>query len=396
MQEFVRYFKKRFMRFVLFPLKLVPIKRNRIFIHNDLSGNYSANPRYVAEYLLKHYPGRFQVIFSVKQPEKYKQLKLRIKFVRFNSVQYFWYAMTTKVFVSNSGGYSYLPLRKTQYVINTHHGGGAYKTCGKDMFEDTYLFRKDLLLAARQTDVFLSTCKKFTSALNRSNLIPLNRFWEIGMPRNDILVNGNTELRVRVRKKLGLHDGEYLVLFAPTYRKPEDNYFKESIAISYGIDCGRVCKALKKRFGGEWKFGFRLHPCVTNRDELPKGNIIDLSDYEEMQELILAADVMINDFSSSMWDFMLTGKPCFTYAVDLEHYARTTKLYTPVSEWPFPKSVNNDELEKNILDFDEKKYRDSCKRHYESLGGCETGKATKLVCRRIYEVCYGKGQYRRS
>ena len=109
---------------------------------------------------------------------------------------------------------------------------------------------------------------------------------------------------------------------------------------------------------------------------------------EEMQELLLVADVMINDFSSSMWDYMLTGKPSFMFATDLEHYIKTTDLETPVSEWPFPKAINNDELEKNILDFDEEKYHRDCKRHYEQLGGCETGEATKLVGEYIYKECY--------
>ena len=117
---------------------------------------------------------------------------------------------------------------------------------------------------------------------------------------------------------------------------------------------------------------------------------MDLSDYPDMQELSCAADVMINDFSSSMWDFMLTGRPSFLFAVDLEHYVQTTQVYTPVSEWPFPKAVNNDQLEKNILTFDEEAYKLACEKHYKALGGCETGQATKLVCERIFEKCYGK------
>ena len=116
--------------------------------------------------------------------------------------------------------------------------------------------------------------------------------------------------------------------------------------------------------------------------------MLDLTDYEDMQELLLAADAMINDFSSSMWDFMLTGRPSFLFALDLQHYVETTEVYTRVSEWPFPKSVNNDELEKNILNFNEEDYAASCQRHYKALGGCETGEAAKLVCERIYQVCY--------
>lgn len=391
-QELPRYLKKKMTRFILSPLKLLPCKNNRVFIHNDLGYNYSANPKCVAEYLIKHYPGKFDVIFSVKDPDRYSEIGLPIKFVRFNSLQYIWYAMFSRVYVSNSGGYSYLPFRKSQFVINTHHGGGCYKTNGLDMFEDTPLFRKDLKLSSDQTDVFLSTCRRFSEVNSRSCLLPIEKFWEIGMPRNDMMIHENSELRGKVRERLGLGEDDRLVLYAPTYRKPEDNYFNESIAISYDIDCKRVCDALKERFSGNWKFAFRLHPCVTNRDELPDGDVLDLSDYEDMQELLLAADVMINDFSSSMWDFMLTGKPCFTYAKDLEHYIETTKLYTPVEEWPFPKATTNDLLVANILQFDETKYEKDCKRHYELLGGCETGRATELVCECIYSKCYGEAK----
>lgn len=391
MDALLRHLKKNAMLVLLLPLRVFPIRKNRVMLHNDLARKYAGNPKAVAEYLLAAYPGKFEIIFTVGQPEAYGWLREKgIKTVRCNTWAYFYYAMTAAVFLTNSGGFSYLPMRGRQYVINTHHGGGAYKKVGRHMYEDTFLFRRDLLLAAKKTDVMLSSCSRFSEVTSDASLLPRDLFWEIGMPRNDCLLKEDPEKRRAVREELGLKDGEKLVLFAPTYRKIGDNYFKDSVAISYGIDCARVCAALGKRFGGAWRFAFRLHPKVVNRDKLPEGNILNLSDYEDMQDLLCAADAMINDFSSSMWDFMLTGRPSFMFAVDLEHYVETTEVYTPVSEWPFPQAVNNDELERNILEFDEEKYTADCKRHYEALGGCETGKAAQLVAERISEKCFGK------
>lgn len=390
MDEFLHYYKKILLRILLFPLRVFPVKQNRVFMHNDLAYNYSCNPKYVTEYLLKKYSGKFEIIISTKYPDKYQYLKkCGLKVVCFNSLKYFFYAITSKVFLTNSGGFSYIPMRKKQIVINTHHGGGAYKKIGLDVYGNTPIFRKDLLLSANNTSVFLSTCKKFTDIESNALLLPKKIIWEIGMPRNDMLINRDEVEYQRIREKIGLKQEEKLVLYAPTYRKVQDNYFKDSIGISYGIDCRRVCKVLSKRFGGTWKFAFRFHPCVVNRDCFLKENVIDLSDYEEMQELLLAADVMINDFSSSMWDYMLTGRPSFLFATDFDHYIATTDVYTPVSEWPFPKSTNNDELEGAILEFDEKKYKEACKKHYHDLGGCETGKATEIVGNYIYEQCLG-------
>ena len=388
MDAILRYSKKILMRTLMLPLRLLPLRRNRVVLLNALARNYGDNPKSVAEYLIDQYPGKLQIIIPVKDPAAYGHLAEKgLTVVKYNSVKYFYYAMTCQVFLTNSGGFSYLPMRKKQYIINTWHGGGAYKKCGLDMYEDTKLFRKDLKLTADKTDVFLSTCQKFTEVISSSLLTPKEIFWEIGMPRNDKMLHPDPAVRQSVRDALGLKDDEKLILFAPTYRKPDDNYFKESIAISYGVDCQRVCKAMQQRFGGTWRFAYRLHPCVTNRDGLPGGDVLDLSDYPDMQELLQAADAMINDFSSSMWDFMLTGRPSFLFAVDLEHYVKTTQVYTPVSQWPFPSSTNNDDLEKTILEFDEAAYAAACRRHYEDLGGCETGNATKLIGDRIYEKC---------
>lgn len=379
------YLKKIALRIALYPLRILPVKQNRVMLHDDMQQKYSCNPKYVCNYLLEHYPDKFEIVFSVRDPDVYKNFKNnKIHFVKFNSFDYFRYILSSKVFLTNSGGYSYVPLKKNQIVINTHHGGGAYKKIGRYVYGDTKIFRKDLKLQADETTVFLSSCKKFTEVVSRSLLMPKKIFWEIGMPRNDMLVKPNDEIRNRVRENLGIKSNQHLVLYAPTYRKEEDDQFKNYISIAYGIDADRTCDALSKRFGGEWIFAFRMHPCVVNKDVIKGKNVIDLTAYDDMQELLLAADVMINDFSSSMWDFLLTGKPSFMFAVDLEHYIETTDLETPIDKWPFPKATSNDELEAAILNFDEDKYKEDCTRHYQELGGCETGNASALVCEYIY------------
>lgn len=384
-KELIKYAKKIALRTVLVPLKVLPTKHNKVLLHNDMAQNYSANPKYIAQHLMEQYPGKFDVYFSVKNPEKYKKCRCPVHFVKFNSPSYFIHAMTAKVYLSNSGGYAYIPFKKNQFVINTHHGGGAYKTCGMDMYEDTPLFRKDLRLSSDQTDLFLSTNKKFTEVVSKAILLPKDKFWEIGMPRNDILINGDDALKKAVRDKIGLKEGERMVLFAPTYRKADNDYYNESIASSYGLDYNRLLQALSTRFGGDWKMAVRYHPCaeVHIDDEA----VMDLTTYEEMQELLLVADVLINDFSSSMWDYMLTGKPCFLFATDMDHYINTTKVYTPIEEWPFPKATNNNELENNILNFDDEDYKNKCNQHYKALGGCETGRATQLLGAKINDIC---------
>jgi len=369
-------------------MRLFPIKKNRVLLINSLAENYSDNLKYIAENLTKNYAGKFELLFSVKEPKRFTGPTAELTPIKNNSLQYFYYGMTSQVLVTNSGFISYLPLKREQYIINTWHGGGAYKKYGIDICKNSHIYRKTLLFSANATSAFLSTCKSASNVFTNALLIQPDAIWEIGMPRNDVLINRDMKLGEMVRTKIGLKEHERLVLFAPTYRKIKDNDFCDSIAISYDIDAKRVCQALQRRFGGTWKFAVRFHPCIVNKTSVITDDMIDLTDYEDMQELLLAADVMINDFSSSIWDFMLTGRPCFLFAKDLEHYIQTAELYTPISEWPFPTSTNNDELEQNILDFDAEKYAADCKHHYEVLGGCETGQASELVCERIHEICF--------
>ena len=381
--RFIRYIKKVAMSFLLFPLRIFPVVNNRVVLCNCLSYKYSGNPKYVSEYLKEHYSGKFDLVYIVNKNGDYDYLRQQgIRTVKANSLKQYFYEITSKVYLTNSGGISYVPFSKKQYVINTWHGGGSYKKDGDFYYEQNIFYRLETNLTARKTSVILSTNRQSTEIHMDTMRMPLNKFWEIGMPRNDILIRGDEEKYKKTRKNIGLGDEEKLVLYAPTYR-----HLNGPAAISYNIDAKRVCAALSKRFGGKWKFAMRLHPTVVNRDGVIPNDAIDLTDYEDIQELLLAADVMINDFSSSMWDFMLTGKPCFTYAVDLQNYVATTQVYTPVEEWPFPQSTNNDELEESILNFDEDKYRGACAHHYNSLRGCETGRACELVCERIAKVC---------
>lgn len=384
MDELIRYLKKVAMLIVLSPLRVLSVKNNRVIMDNCLAHNYADNIKPIAEYLSQKYPGKFEIFVCVNEVSEYGFLREKgINPVKFHSFRYYVTAMTSAFFVTNSGGYSYLPLKRKQFVINTWHGGGAYKKIGVDAYSADRFYRNELKLAGKKTGMFTATGSLFADLISRALLIPREVFQLVGMPRNDVLVNGNNELREAVRRRIGLKGDEKVVLYAPTYRKENDNTFGQSIAIEYGIEPDRICRALEKRFGGKWRFAIRLHPVVKGLNEFKKYDVLDLTAYDDMQELLLAADAMINDFSSSMWDFMLTGKPSFLFARDLQHYIDTTAVYTPVNEWPFPKATTNEELERNILEFDDEKYKTDCEKHYSQLGGCETGHATRTVCEEI-------------
>ena len=113
--------------------------------------------------------------------------------------------------------------------------------------------------------------------------------------------------------------------------------------------------------------------------QLINGNIGD-----DMAEYLACTDILITDYSSSMFDFALTGKPCFLFAPDREHYEKKERgFYLDYDSLPFPISYTNEELIKNIQKFDDAAYRERVLRFLEEIGNVEDGKASERIAQCI-------------
>lgn len=135
---------------------------------------------------------------------------------------------------------------------------------------------------------------------------------ETGYPRNDALVApGRDTLRTQVREALGVDSQTKVVLYAPTWR--------DRFAFELALDLDALAAALGEAVvlvRAHW-LAARGHPGGVLADT---ARVRDVSRWPEVGELYLAADVLVTDYSSAMFDFALTGRPIFLYAYDLEHY----------------------------------------------------------------------------
>ena len=115
-------------------------------------------------------------------------------------------------------------------------------------------------------------------------------------------------------------------------------------------------------------------------------SIIDVTMYQDIQELLASADIAITDYSSCIFDFMLTKKPGFIYATDIEEYNTERGFYYPLEETPFPIARNNEELIQNILNFDNEKYQQKVEKFLKDKGCIEDGHASERVVELIKEI----------
>lgn len=159
-----------------------------------------------------------------------------------------------------------------------------------------------------------------------------------------------------------------LILYAPTFRSNKPSDF-------LGMDF----KRLKEALGDNWIVGARLHPNVL-ASVVPEG-AISMSKYSDMQELIGAADILITDFSSCMFDMAIAGKMCVLYAPDLEEYLEKERgLYFNIRELPFPIAQNMAELSNILTRFDYSVYQRNLNEFMSKIGSFEDGDPTERVC----------------
>jgi CDP-glycerol glycerophosphotransferase len=163
---------------------------------------------------------------------------------------------------------------------------------------------------------------------------------ETGYPRNDVLAGPDAGARrVAVRRKLGIAEGTTVVLYAPTYR--DDQVGREEGTL--GLDP----EALVDRLGEGHLLLLRRHYYLGHQPPVPDTDRVrDVSDHADIAELHLAADVLVTDYSSSLFDFAVTGKPIVLFAYDLEHYRDRLRGFTldPATELPGPVVLDSDAL----------------------------------------------------
>ena len=230
----------------------------------------------------------------------------------------------------------------------------------------------------KRYDYFISSSQFFSDEVVRKQYCFSGKILECGMPRNDRLVKERVGEREEIRDALGLADDEMLVLYAPTWR--------DFSGEAQSLPVAEVRSAFEHRFKKKTVMGVRGHYFSGFSDDSFDRNF---DDYGDMQGLLLACDAVITDYSSIIWDFSFTYRPCFLYVPDLVQYERERGFDVDIHEWGFPVCETTDELIDAIKAFEPSSFRKKMERHHETLGSFETGHARETVAKVIDEHCFG-------
>lgn len=353
-------------------MRIFHIQKNKIVCCNMKGKRYGDNPKYIADEMLRQNL-EYDIVWLMKDMSQV-DIPKGIRPVKYNPFSVAYELATAKVWIDSNTKPLGVLKRKGQYYIQTWHGSYGLKKMYGDIPDKMNLFdKRNIQYNSKIQDLFVSN-SDFYSEIYRRAFWYQGEILQCGSPRNDIFFTENQECLERVQDYFHTQ-GKRMALYAPTYR----NDFGTD---AYRLDFERLRSNLEKRFGGSWVILVRLHPHnMMDAEQFLEYNnaIINATSYNVMQELLVACDVLISDYSSCMFDFVTTKKPCFMYASDAAQYKDEHDFYFDIYSLPFPLAENNDDMEDKILQFDEKLYREDLDNMFQQVGLCENGTACKQV-----------------
>lgn len=351
---------------------ILPISKRKILFLSYYGEQYGCNPKYLSEYLLQNNGFGWKIIWTLNENRHIDN----VTFVRYLSMRFLYHLSTAKVIVTNYRMTDMFTKRHGQVYVQTWHSSLRLKMIEKDT-EATLpshyveMAKRD----SRQIDVLLSGCGASSDIFRRC-------FWydgfilESGTPRCDALVNNDYSRLSQLKRALGIDDKSFILLYAPTFRK------NNSLSC-YDVDFNKVANALQSRFSKSVQILLRLHPHLKEYSKsiiINNPNLIDVTRYDDIQELLMISDCLITDYSGLMFDFMLTKRPAFLYVPDLENYLKNDrKLYFDIKSLPFPICRNNDSLEKAITNCDLEQFKLRVEYFNRMVESFEDGHASERV-----------------
>lgn len=354
----------------------VPIQKNKVFFYCYGGMGYRCNCKYIAKKLWEgNYP--VEMVWALSGREDKQGIPDHIKTVIIGSTEYYKELYTSLIVIENDGKAPFVYKRQGQFCINTWHGYGPFKKVGGALPEND---RKLIEEYYSYYDLFL-TASSFYTQIYRDSFCYHGTILECGAPRNDVFFTDN-QIKERIYQLYNIPSEKGILLLAPTFR-----YDKSAAFEKYNMDICQVLHALEKRFQKEYVLMYRFHHQLYESEKRINyfTDGIDVTLYPDIQELLVAADIVITDYSSLMWDFSLQRRPVFLYQKDLNEYDQHRGFYAPISQWPYPQAHTQEELLNRIEEFDEESYIQRLNSFLTKYGSCDDGHGAERVANLIMD-----------
>lgn len=385
---------------------LFPIRRNKITVCTfEGKGGFCCNPRYIVEELRRR-NDTYQFVWLVNDLSKqFPDYVTPVKNTLWNRA---YHLSTSKVWIDNYRKPYGTRKRKGQYYLQTWHGALAFKTLG--LWRGEGFSRIAYLVSKNDADMtdYVICDSEWGKQVYPKGLVYEGEYLKFGSARCDIMVNSREQQRAKVRERYHLAQDTKIVMFAPTFREKGQKGQRGVFVGDNTLNFSKMVDNLNRRFSGEWYLFLRLHPQLASQmEKYPleglEGRTVDVSQADDMCEVLAGVDVLITDYSSAAMDAGFADIPVFLYADDIDQYTEnrggmfwsfpekgsgpivSNEAITPdiKATLPYPLARNNEELEYNILNFDLEKYSEMTKEFAQAIGLVNDGKASQRAADQV-------------
>lgn len=284
--------------------------------------------------------------------EEYENMK-NVRFVEFLSDEYFRCLATSKYLINNVMFPAYFVKKPQQVYINTWHGI-PLKTLGYDQVNGNAATANSIRNFL-STDYLISPCAYHTDIYKKAfklEGIYNGRVIEEGQPRNDLTVYADRECifeRMR-RNGVQIEEGKKIILYAPTwkgqnYSKPTVNpeeYYEFIRYIESRIDRDRYQVLVKPH---QVVYQYMKEETADTEQFVPA--VLDAN------EILAVTDILISDYSSIYFDYMVTERPILFYIPDVDAYKDYRGLYMGLDELPGPVTQKLSEIGDWLCDIEQ-------------------------------------------
>ncbi|MGI6007465.1 MAG: CDP-glycerol glycerophosphotransferase family protein [Ruminococcus sp.] len=299
---------------------------DRLILFNSFGGKFfNDSPKAVYDQMIRD--SRFsdcRFVWAFQRPEEYDLP--RGEKIKTDTMRYFVTALKARCWVTNSSLERGLGIRgKHTYFVNTWHGT-PLKKMGSDLGEENSSFKSK---NSWNMDLFTTQSSYESEIFTRVFQLKPRICQITGLPRNDELCHVTEERRREIRERLGLEECNRVILYAPTFREYEKNSARECI-FAPPVSWDRWQEVL----GNNTVILVRAHYEALQAMNLDwEERVRDMSGYPSLNELMIASDVLLSDYSSVFFDYSILEKPMVCFAYDYDQYQKKRGMYFDIRQW---------------------------------------------------------------
>lgn len=338
------------------------IQDDKLILFNSFGGKkYDDSPKVLYEAMLKDERFKeFHFVWAFHEPERF--VDINTDTVKTDTIKYFITALKARCWITNSGMERGLNFKRNEtFYFNTWHGT-PIKKMGSDIGGSSRSFKSK---AALKVDAMTAQGEYEADIFSRVFNIHRSKFVMSGLPRNDILTQYTEDEKNKIKKRLSLPENKKVILYAPTFREYDrDKQFNCTLKLPIDID------KWKNELSDNYCILFRVHYEISSYMNIKNDDfIIDVSNYPVLDDLMIAADILISDYSSIFFDFSIMDKVMLYFTYDYEEYEAKRGLYFDIRNY-ISGGKNEDEIIELLNNIDEneklksKTFRDAFVNYY--------------------------------